>query len=93
MQKPILVLALLALLAAPAAAGEVLSFQGRLTGASGDPLNGFYRLTFRVYDAKVSGNLLWTEVHASVEVKNGIYVDITTSGTVSYVVTYMEDTD
>ena len=72
--------------AAPSAAPQVapasqvntgmLSYQGYLTDASGEPLTGDVDITFRLYDAPSGGAALWTEVHTNanaVPVADGLF--------------------
>lgn len=40
-----------------------LSYQGKLTDSSGNPLNGTYKVVFRLYDASSGGNKLWEEIY------------------------------
>jgi len=45
-----------------------ISYQGMLTNAAGEPINGIQTIIFRIYDAPTGGNLLWQEnqtVHIS----------------------------
>ena len=68
--------------AAPSAAPQVapasqvntgmLSYQGYLTDASGEPLTGDVDITFRLYDAPSGGAALWTEAHTG---QNAVPVD------------------
>jgi len=51
----------------------MMSYQGRLLGASGMPVNGTFDMTFRIYDMAVEGNLLWEETHAGVVVSNSLF--------------------
>ena len=46
--------------------------QGRLTDASGNPLNGTHTLTFRLYDVDTGGIALCTDTN-SVTVENGLF--------------------
>jgi|GEM_PF-4626122 len=51
-----------------------MSYQGKLTDASGVPLNGTYSMTFRVYGVSSGGTALWSEVYDNankVSVVNG----------------------
>lgn len=58
-------------LEAPAAAGPVLNYQGRLADpTTGDPKNGTFTMTFRLYGVATGGTALWTE-SKSVVVSNG----------------------
>jgi hypothetical protein len=55
----------------------LMSYQGRLTDASGSPRNGSCSMTFAFYDAVTAGNALpagspWTETQ-NVQVTNGIF--------------------
>ena len=72
--------------AAPSAAPQVapasqvntgmLSYQGYLTDASGEPLSGDVDITFRLYDAPSGGAALWTEAHTNanaVPVEDGLF--------------------
>ncbi|MFA5119284.1 MAG: hypothetical protein WC695_10665 [Candidatus Omnitrophota bacterium] len=56
-----------------AAVPELINYQGRLTDTSGQPLEGTYSLTFRIYDAETAGNLLWEEIQPAVVVQKGIF--------------------
>ena len=38
-----------------------ISYQGMLTNAAGEPINGIQTIIFRIYDAPTGGNLLWQE--------------------------------
>jgi hypothetical protein len=72
--------------AAPSAAPQVapasqvntgmLSYQGYLTDAGGEPLTGDMDITFRLYDAPSGGAALWTEAHTgdnAVPVEDGLF--------------------
>jgi len=55
--------------AAPSAAPDVpqlISYQGRLTDAAGNPLTGDYDVRFCLYDVPTGGSALWCETHAAV---------------------------
>jgi hypothetical protein len=58
--------------AGPAPDPQRLSFQGRLTDASGNPVSGSVSMTFTIYDASSGGTNLWTETQ-TVSVAGGIY--------------------
>lgn len=58
---------------ANAAVPHLLNYQGRLTDSSGVPLNGAYSLTFRIYDAETTGNLLWEESQPGVVIQKGVF--------------------
>ncbi len=50
-----------------------ISFQGLLTDAAGDPLpDGTYTVTFTIYDAKVGGTNIWSEIEL-VTTENGFF--------------------
>jgi hypothetical protein len=54
----------------------MLSYQGYLTDASGEPLTGDVDITFRLYDAPSGGAALWTEAHTgdnAVPVEDGLF--------------------
>jgi len=62
--------------AAPEAAAistSIISYQGRLTDNAGVPINGSLNLTFRLYEVSSGGSPLWTEVHTSVLVRDGVF--------------------
>ena len=59
-------------LSATAIASPMLNQQGRLTNGAG-AVDGSYTLTFSFYDKAVNGKKLWSEVHAAVAVKSGVY--------------------
>ncbi|MCH7675354.1 hypothetical protein IH879_10435, partial [candidate division KSB1 bacterium] len=44
-----------------AQAPQTLTYQGKLTDASGNAIDGFVELNFKLYDALSGGNLLWQE--------------------------------
>lgn len=50
----------------------IINNQGKLTNANGEPLDGTYTMTFKIFDAEMGGTSLWTESR-SVTVTNGIY--------------------
>lgn len=53
---------------------ETISYQGILTDSSGVVVaDGVYRLSFRLYDSPTTSVVLWSEVHASVPVVNGVF--------------------
>ena len=49
-----------------------MTFQGRLTDSSSNPLAGTHNFVFEVYDASTDGNQLWTETQNGVTVVNGV---------------------
>lgn len=50
-----------------------MQFQGKVTDAEDTPLNGTYKLTFRIYDVETDGTPMWKETHDAVEVENGVF--------------------
>jgi hypothetical protein len=64
------------LLASSMASGNIperMHFQGYLTDAGGNPLDGRYALTFRIYDTASGGTLFWQETHVAVPVSQGAF--------------------
>ena len=55
-----------------AGGSDYLPVQGRLTDASGNPLDGTYSLTFRLYDVSTGGTPLCSDTN-SVDVENGLF--------------------
>ena len=51
-------------------APDLLSFQGRLADSTGAALDTTVGMTFKLYK---DGSAVWTEVHASVTVTDGIF--------------------
>ncbi len=69
------------LLAVSAALGQgvpqTMSYQGYLTDLTGSPVSdGAYRFTFSIYVDEAGGAPLWTEVHPSVQVAEGLFTVI-----------------
>ena len=56
-----------------ATVSSAINYQGRLTNASGAPLNGTYTMRFIVYNAAVAGTALWDSGNLSVAVDNGLF--------------------
>ncbi len=53
---------------------QTISYQGVLRNPStGDLYDGYYDLTFRLYDASVGGTQWWSEAHVGVPVAGGIF--------------------
>ncbi|OQX89047.1 MAG: hypothetical protein B6D65_05010, partial [candidate division Zixibacteria bacterium 4484_93] len=50
---------------------HLISFQGRLTTATGDTITGNHDITFKLYDA--SSTELWSETHSAVPIVAGLY--------------------
>jgi hypothetical protein len=52
----------------------MISYQGRLTDVSGDPVSdGSYQLTFSIYGLPSGGSALWTSGAQTVGVENGLF--------------------
>ena len=49
----------------------LLSYQGTLADANGDPIDGNVEMTFRVYTTTLGGTPLYTETHPAVVVRDG----------------------
>jgi hypothetical protein len=74
MTQVFVVAASLALAATVLAAGpQLVNYQGTLTDSQGQPLQGSYGLTFKIYAAASGGNALWTEAHSAVAVDQGLF--------------------
>jgi len=58
-----------------AGAPAVMNYQGTLEDAAGDPLNGTYTMTFRIYESPLPTvtTALWSEEHVNVTVQNGYF--------------------
>jgi hypothetical protein len=52
---------------------QMINYQGTLTDASGNPVNGNKNMTFRIYDVANGGTALWTETQNNVPVENGVF--------------------
>ena len=64
---------------------DVVPIQGRLTDASGNPLDGMYSLTFSLYDVSSGGTALCSDID-NVEVSNGLFnaeMDYCTASTIN----------
>jgi hypothetical protein len=59
----------------PAVGGipHLINYQGKLTDNSGNPLNGTYNITFKIYNAESGGTKLWEETQNGVAVSDGIF--------------------
>ncbi len=60
-------------LAATSAVSSGISYQGRLTSASGSPLSGTFSMRFIVYDAAEGGSAVWDSGSRSVLVESGLF--------------------
>jgi hypothetical protein len=70
----VLAIALMAMASfAAAAVPQVINYQGRLTDASGTPLDTAVSMTFAIYDDSTAGTLGWSESHDPVVVTNGLF--------------------
>jgi hypothetical protein len=55
----------------------MMSYQGRITDAAGDPVNGMLSIKFRIYDAATVGNELWSsDGYVGVQVDTGLFTHI-----------------
>lgn len=50
-----------------------MQFQGKATDAQDAPLNGSYKITFRIYDVESGGSPIWSERHDAVGIENGVF--------------------
>jgi len=51
-----------------------ITYQGTLRNAAGVPVaDGTYAMVFSIYDALANGNQVWTENHAAVTTKDGLF--------------------
>ncbi|MFH1724404.1 MAG: hypothetical protein ABII00_07260 [Elusimicrobiota bacterium] len=69
----ILALAPAGLGSARAEVPSLIPYQGRLSDASGAPVQGLRDITFRIYDAEVLGNKLWEETQQNVQILRGLF--------------------
>ena len=86
--KILLILPVLLFLAALLASGQsvpqLIAYQGRLTNASGIPLDGVsVDLTFRFYSAETAGALYLTVSQPGVQVSKGVYNVLIGSGAIT----------
>jgi hypothetical protein len=59
---------------APGPSATTINYQGRLAAPDGTPKNGTFGMSFAIYDAATSGNLVWgPESHSAVPVTNGLF--------------------
>jgi hypothetical protein len=58
---------------ATASVPSVMSYQGYLSDATGQPISGTVGLNFRIYDADTGGTLLWEETHSTVLLSAGYF--------------------
>lgn len=57
---------------APDSPSSYIPFQGRLTDSAGNPLNGTYNITFRIYDVSTGGTALCSDTNV-VSVTDGLF--------------------
>jgi hypothetical protein len=60
---------------------KMLNYQGYLTDTLGIPINDSLDMTFKIYDAIISGNELWSETQPNVPVERGVFSVLLGSGT------------
>jgi hypothetical protein len=58
---------------AAADAPTVIPYQGRLTNASGQPVNAILPMTFALYAGATGGTAAWSEAHPNVSVVDGLF--------------------
>jgi len=51
----------------------LMSYQGRLTDSLGQPLDTSVNMAFSIYDNRISGTAMWTELQPSVAVSGGVF--------------------
>ncbi len=51
----------------------VINYQGRLTNPNGNPINGVYKIVFKVYEQETGGSALWMENYNAVPVSSGFF--------------------
>lgn len=70
----VMLILLLAVSSASAGVPSMISYQGKLMQPSGAPVpDGTYSICFAIYDAQVGGNMLWSEINPSVQIKGGLF--------------------
>lgn len=73
---PVLLLALLALLASAGLAMAVpqqIDYQGKLTDSAGANINGATSMVFRIWNHVTAGSVVWAETQAMVMVESGLF--------------------
>jgi hypothetical protein len=58
---------------ASAAVPLTMTHQGRLLDAADQPVNDVFDITYRIFEVPSGGSPLWTEVHSSVQVTDGLF--------------------
>lgn len=56
-----------------AAAPMLISYQGRLMNAGGNPISGTFSMTFSIYSVPTGGTPVWSETHGAVTVQTGAF--------------------
>jgi len=56
-----------------AAVPRLINYQGKITDANGQPLDGSYSITFRLYNAASAGTMRWEEVQTGVSIQKGYF--------------------
>lgn len=63
---------------------SIISYQGILSGTSGDPINSSYTMEFSIFNTSEGGSPLWSEEHSSVSIENGVFnIHLGTNSTLS----------
>jgi hypothetical protein len=52
---------------------HLINYQGMLTDNGGEPLNGTFDLTFRIFNDSTDGTLKWAETQYGISVTNGLF--------------------
>ena len=74
-------LVLLVLIAGCDALAPQVSYQGKLSDENGNPLNGSYQITFKLYKDLTGGTAIYTETD-TVAVTNGLFETVVGPSTV-----------
>lgn len=65
-----------------AAVPNLINYQGLVTDTAGEPLDGTYSMTFKIWTSSTGGTIRWQEVHSSVNVTEGLFaVSLGSQGT------------
>jgi hypothetical protein len=51
----------------------LVSFQGRLSNSQGEPIDTIVTMTFTIYDARIGGSAVWSEVQPGIQVEDGLF--------------------
>jgi hypothetical protein len=76
MIRHVLFFQLVVLIPAPPLSAQIpnlINYQGRLTDAQGNPVNGNRTMAVRIYDKPTGGEMTYEETIGTVAVKNGLY--------------------